>query len=94
MLRSFNNMTKEPIIAVCLLEQTELELLGTSFDRAFPVQETPCFGELLRAIDDADRDLWRDKTIRSRLKSTRLPDQPTAIPARLIDGLATLKLPA
>jgi len=54
-------MTKERIVAVCLLTQTELQSLGPSFDRAFPVQETPCFGELLRAIDDADMDLWRDQ---------------------------------
>ncbi len=54
-------MTKERIVAVCLVTRTELELLGPSFDRAFSVQETPCFGELLRAIDEADRELWRKR---------------------------------
>jgi len=54
-------MTNERIVAVCLVTRTELDSLGPSFDRAFPVQEPPCFGELLRAIDDADRDLWREQ---------------------------------
>lgn len=57
----FQNMTKDCIVAVCLVTRSELESLGLSFDRAFPVQETPCFGELLRAIDDADRNLWREQ---------------------------------
>lgn len=28
------------------------------FERAWPVERTPCFGELLAAIDDADREHW------------------------------------
>jgi hypothetical protein len=38
-----------------------LELLGHSFDRLWPVDETPCFAALLRAIDEADRELWRER---------------------------------
>ncbi len=50
------DMTKEPIVAICLVNRHELESLGPSFDRAYPVQNTPCFGELLRTIDEADGD--------------------------------------
>ena len=52
-------MPTSPIIAVALVTREELELLGPSFNRAYPVNEAPCFGELLLAIDEADRDLWR-----------------------------------
>ncbi len=55
------NMDKQRIVAVALVTQPELELLGPSFTRSFPVDETPCFGKLLRAIDDADREMWRER---------------------------------
>ena len=45
------------IVAVALVTARELTLLGPSFDRAWPVDETPCFGGLLQAIDEADRQL-------------------------------------
>jgi len=44
----------ERIVAVGLLTQRELNLLGPAFDRAWPVEEAPAFEELLRAIDQAD----------------------------------------
>lgn len=47
-----------PIVAVGLLTQHDLNLLGPTFDRAWPVDETPCFEGLLQAIDEADRELW------------------------------------
>lgn len=50
---------KEPIVAVGLLTRADIALLGSSFDRLWPVEETPCFGGLLAAIDEADRELWR-----------------------------------
>ena len=50
-------MLPERIVAVGLLTQRELNLLGPSFERAWPVEEAPVFSELLRAIDDADRRL-------------------------------------
>lgn len=43
------------IIALGLLTARDLEILGSNFKRAYPIEETPCFGELLRAIDEADR---------------------------------------
>jgi hypothetical protein len=45
------------IVAVGLLTRRDLDLLGPAFDRAWPVEETPEFTELLRAIDEADRKL-------------------------------------
>jgi hypothetical protein len=47
------------IVAVGLLTRTDLQTLGPSFTRAWPVDETPCFGDLLRAIDEADREIWQ-----------------------------------
>ena len=44
------------IVAIGLLTQHDLNLLGHGFDRAIPVDETPRFEELLKAIDDADRE--------------------------------------
>lgn len=45
----------EPIVAVGLLTQTDLNLLGSGFRRAFRLDDSPCFEELLAAIDAADR---------------------------------------
>lgn len=52
-------------MAVGLLTQADLNTLGGSFKRAWPVDETPCFGALLQAIDEADRELWRERDARS-----------------------------
>jgi hypothetical protein len=47
----------ERIVAVGLLTQRDLNLLGPTFDRAWPVEEAPAFDELLRAIDQAEGQL-------------------------------------
>ena len=47
----------ERIIAVGLLTRRDLEVIGPTFDRIWPVEEAPHFNELLRAIDDADQRL-------------------------------------
>ena len=44
----------ERIVAVGLLTQRELNLLGPTFDRIWPVEEAPQFDELLASIDEAD----------------------------------------
>ena len=54
------------IVAVGLLTQRDVEALGSGFKRLFPIDETPCFEDLLRAIDDADRDIWRDRDVQAR----------------------------
>ena len=50
---------QERIVAVGLLTQRDLGLLGPTFDRIWPVEEAPSFSELLRAIDEADAELQR-----------------------------------
>ena len=45
------------IVAVGLLTRREVESLGPTFDRIWPVEEAPHFNELLRAIDEADQKL-------------------------------------
>ena len=50
-------MANHRIVAVGLLTQREVELLGHGFSRLWPVDQTPCFQDLLQAIDDADRHL-------------------------------------
>jgi hypothetical protein len=47
----------ERIVAVALLTERDLGLLGPAFDRAWPVEEATSFEELLRAIDDSERRL-------------------------------------
>ena len=51
----------ERIVAVGLLTKQDLNMLGPTFDRAWPVEEAPSFNELLRAIDEADRRLEESK---------------------------------
>jgi hypothetical protein len=50
-------MTQERIVAVGLLTEREVTILGPAFDRLWPVEEAPRFEELLRAIDAADERL-------------------------------------
>ena len=52
-------MPRDRIVALGLLSQRDLDTLGPSFYRVYPVDEAPCFGELLAAIDEADRGVWR-----------------------------------
>lgn len=70
-------MSEAPrIIAVGLLTQYELELLGKGFDRAFPLNEARDFDDLLRAIDEADRRL-RDSEQTSPQSGPAAPRQPS-----------------
>lgn len=52
-------MSYEGIVAVGLLTRNDLNVLGPSFTRLWPVDETPCFDGLLQAIDEVDRDMCR-----------------------------------
>ena len=56
-------------MAVGLLTQRDLDVLGSSFKRMLPVNETPCFGELLMAIDEADREFWRERDRRLSIQN-------------------------
>lgn len=49
------------IVAVGLLTKNDVDLLGPAFDRLWPIENAPCFAGLLNAIDEADRQLARDR---------------------------------
>ena len=59
-------MTGDRIVAIGLLTEREVQLLGHGFTRLWPVDETPCFTDLLRAIDDADREIRRSRKEEAR----------------------------
>jgi hypothetical protein len=52
-------LSDERIVAVGLLTQRDIEMLGHGFSRLWPIDDTPCFNELLRAIDEAERESRR-----------------------------------
>jgi hypothetical protein len=58
-------MDQDGIVAIGLLTQRDLTLLGPSFTRVWPVEEAPAFAELLRAIDRADDDRSRTEAARA-----------------------------
>lgn len=69
------------IVAVGLLTQRNLDALGPTFTQVWPVDETPCFHQLLQAIDEADRQLRRDRDKKERLAgSTRAEAASSAWP--------------
>lgn len=51
---------RDRIVAVGLLTQKELGLLGPAFDRAWPVDKAPQFDDLIKAIDEAEERLNRE----------------------------------
>ena len=69
-----NRLETKRIIAVGLLTHDDLKLLGSAFSRAWPVEDTPCFSGLLQAIDEADRQLHRDRDEEIRLTQTTVRD--------------------
>lgn len=48
-------MINDRIVAVGLLTRHDVEILGPTFERLWPVESIPHFDELLAAIDEADR---------------------------------------
>jgi hypothetical protein len=59
-------LTQERIVAVALLTESDLNMLGPTFTRAWPVEDAPMFGELLREIDKAERKLSRQADLREK----------------------------
>ena len=47
-------MDQDRIVAIGLLTDRDLNLLGPTFSRAWPLEEASGFKHLLKAIDDAD----------------------------------------
>ncbi len=48
--------THDDIIAIGLLTQNDIQRLGDSFSRLFPLPRDGAFDDLIKAIDDADRE--------------------------------------
>jgi hypothetical protein len=46
-------MRNEPFVAVGLLTQRDLDVLGSGFRRAFPLTDSADFAPLLKRIDEA-----------------------------------------
>ncbi len=54
-------MAGQRIVAVGLLTRRDVDMLGNTFDRLWPVDETPCSASLLQAIDEADREMIQSR---------------------------------
>ena len=59
-------MPKDRIVAVALLTESDLTVLGPTFTRAWPVEDAPVFGQLLREIDKAEIELSRRTSLREK----------------------------
>ncbi|MGA1799857.1 hypothetical protein VH567_13875 [Sphingomonas sp. 4RDLI-65] len=55
---------QDRIVAIGLLTQRDVFALGHDLSRVYPIDEVPCFGSLLGAIDDADRAFHRARDAR------------------------------
>ena len=48
-------MPDDKIVAFAALTQGDLDTFGKDLRKVFQIDESPCFAELLRALDEADR---------------------------------------
>ena len=55
-------VSKQRIVAVGLLTDNDLQRLGSTFNRAFPVEKLNDFDDLLKAIDQAELRLKEQET--------------------------------
>lgn len=69
-------MSVQRIVAVGLLTEQDLAVLGTSFSRAYPIEDRPCFNQLLQDIDEADRELRRGRSGPETREQVPLPPVP------------------
>ena len=69
-------MARERIVAIGLLTQRNLDRLGGSLEKVWRVDETPCFGALLHAIDEADREVWRERDREAQASGQRPESDP------------------
>lgn len=53
-------MADERIVAIGLLTSTDVERLGATFTRLWPIDQSPDFGDLLIAIDEAEARFRRE----------------------------------
>jgi len=61
-------MEQDKIVALGLLTQHDLSMLGANFRRAFPIADDGGFDGLLRAIERADDDYRQHLTVSTGVK--------------------------
>ena len=54
-------MDQDRVIAIGLLTGRDIDLLGPTFTRLWPIDEAPAFSDLIQAIDEADRALAQNR---------------------------------
>ncbi|HEY7808650.1 MAG TPA: hypothetical protein VIC34_15760 [Croceibacterium sp.] len=64
-------MPGDRIVAVSLLTQSELDRYGGALKKVFAIEDTPRFAELLRLLDEADRQHWPEQDRREALRRLR-----------------------
>ena len=64
-------MPGDRIVAVSLLTQSELNRYGGALKKVFAVEDTPRFAELLRLLDEADRQRWPEQDRQEALRRFR-----------------------
>ena len=55
------NVVDEPIVAIGLLTERQMGMLGSAHSYVWPVAEASCVTELLEAIDQARRGGWQER---------------------------------
>lgn len=73
-------MAEDSIVAVALLTQSQVDRYVPALKKVFPVHETPCFTELLRLIDQADCENWREEDRLEALKRLRAEGSDSTSP--------------
>ena len=63
---------QDRIVAIGLLTQRDIFALGHDLSRVYPIDDAPCFGALLEAIDDADRVFHRAHDARQSLANPQI----------------------
>jgi hypothetical protein len=51
---------REQRIVIRWRTRGQSEALTPALDRAYPIEERPCFDEVLKAIDESERQVWGD----------------------------------
>ncbi len=70
---------QDRIVAIGLLTQRDLFALGHDLSRVYPIEDAPCFGALLSAIDDADRAFHRARDARPSDSRPALANPPVKV---------------
>ena len=64
-------MSRNKMVAFAALTQVDLDTFAKDLKRVFPISDDPLFAELIRAIDQADRQRWHEGDRREALARLR-----------------------